>query len=201
METYADIIRYFVKRKNKMGWHKPNNWFDYRYEVPECTMSAWYQEARTIWDLGGHYNVFRDCVENEITYDREGWLRERRAKWGSSLYVGGAFKRKKHHKKKELSEDEIRKKEWKKKVKNPRDQHIRRIGKGETKYYRKRGHRAERSDIKQVLKTKNWEQYFESSTNFETKDETSWEYNYPENDWDNFLEKDRKDFINSWDWW
>ena len=206
MNTYKEIIEYFVRRKRKMGWSISSDywWSSNNYKVPECTMSAWYKEARDLHSLGGHYNTFRDCVENEIYYDREAYRRSRAGRW-YYRQTGGAYVKQPHHKKKELSEDQIRKREWRKKVKDPRDQDHKKNYYGRKKPYIRSGNRAERRATKMKLKSGDWKNYprgFWEQRWDESKQDfyDSWYLCYPENDWDTWLSRKNREWVDPWDW-
>ena len=107
-----------------------------------------------------------------------------------------SYRRKPHHKKKHLSEDEIRKREWKKKKKkDPRDQDHKRNYYGNKKPYVKSGNRAERRAMKSKLKSGEFHAHYAKlcGTN------GIYKYHVP-SDWDNFLGRKKREWVNPWDW-
>lgn len=123
------------------------------------------------------------------------------SKWRGYREERTKYQKKEHHKRKELSEHERVKREWRKKKKDPRDQHSWRYGSGKYKRYScKQGHKAERRDIKMALKERDWTKPIKGIW-YSDEEEKEWDFILPDNAWDDFIEKDRKNFIDPWDWY
>lgn len=109
-------------------------------------------------------------------------------------------KKPKYVQKKTISEEEVRKREWKKKVKDPRDQG--------TRFYRKKrrqnsctlGNRAERREVKAELKLKDWKDYGPRWWSQEYGHEMIWNYHCAPNDWDSYSIKGKRAWVDPYDW-
>lgn len=182
-----------------MGWSTPTDYYWMRsrqYNVPVPTMNAWYKEACDLYNLSAHFDVFRDCVENEVYYDREAYWKARRNRWYHKQ-ENGAFRKAEHHKKKVLSDEEKRKREWRKKVKDPRDQGSRFYNESGWTCLQRKANRAERRKVKAKLQSGNWEEY--GKTYWLGEDQmTPW---YPENEWDNWVNPKRREHLDPWDYY
>jgi len=178
------------------------------YKVPPHIVSIVYNEIRVVNQV------------KEVSYESvERALRSHR--WGNR-HVRGAYRRNLHiytaedrilppvylhYEKKELSEDEIRRREWRRKVKDPRDQSL---DKAHKKYICNYGRRQERRYVKNKLKQGIWEKYPNSRLYWETNRvcngeccdhiPESWDYNYPSNEWDSYYDRHRSSFVDRWAW-
>lgn len=209
MSAY-EILDYYIKKKKKLGYGTCI-YVDYRRVVPETLMGKWYKDAREYDRLTAHYDVFADCIENEIYYDREAWLRNRKSNWDRNPQENGSFRKQAHHKKKELSEETKKKREWKKKLKDPRDQDRKGNYYGNSKPYIELGNRKERRNVKQRLNKSDFRYWGKSSTFWDygfcighdyngecIKEIVEW--NPPKDDWDVYSDHPRRQYVNPWDW-
>jgi hypothetical protein len=107
--------------------------------------------------------------------------------------------------KKELTLEEINKREWKRKKSLSRDKNPWTYGGGKHKKFScKHGHRSERKEMKQCLKKGDWEAYSKSYPTWiedPDYDIISSESFYLPNEWDDFLQRKRKNYIDPWDWY
>jgi len=108
---------------------------------------------------------------------------------------GSAYIKKDHHKKKELSIEEINRREWRRKVKHPKDSPAKYWDIGRKQWHLKKGNRAERRSVRQELSKSDFRYWNKSSTWWEVSlctgvhDDNgcikeSFEWNPPRDDWD-----------------
>ena len=82
MRTATEILSHFIRQKRKAGY----------ITAPKDLMSSWYKEATSVYRLSAHYDVFEDCINNDITYDRRAWWRNRPTlRWRNSFCVSESF--------------------------------------------------------------------------------------------------------------
>lgn len=199
MNTFEEIIDYFVKKKKKnFSWHTVQWWHGDNYQVEEGTMSAWYKEAKEIWNIACHYDVFRDCVEREIYYDRKAYLKERRS---NKKYTqkNGAFRKAAHHKKKILSDKEKDKRERAKRRRQHKHKGIRwhHDSRGWL-WYQITANRKERRQVKSKLRNGYFDKHYDgwkiTGTNGCYKE-------YNQTDWDDYSNDPRRAFLDPWDYY
>jgi len=215
MSAY-EILKHYIEKKKKLGYGTCS-YPDYKRKVPDFLMEKWYKDVREYDKLAAHYDVFANCIENEIYYDsaaaerrryknRRRWstrdgYREEQTKWQ---------KKPEYVKKKKLSEEVIRKREWRKKVKDPRNQGSRFYSGSHKKRALRIGNKAERRYVKAGLQCGDWKYYPKSSTYWESyrvcngecceHRPTTWHYNYPDNEWDSYINIGKRQWANPWDW-
>lgn len=200
MQTYKEILDYFIKKKKKMGFYSSQNYWSRDrtgYNVPECHMSCWYEEARDLWSLSSHYDVFRDCVEAEVYYDRVDYWKTRRSNWDRTPQKNGSFRKAEQHKKKILSEEEIRKREWRKKKKDRRDQGSNLDQRKGWTCLQRDSNRSERRGVKAKMQSGKWEAY--GKTYWTGEDQMTPEFS--KNDWDNYIHPHKREHLNPWDYY
>lgn len=153
-----------------------------------------YLEYVTTWGARTHRRSPYDYKKSGYGYSgRRRWWRGGEpnsiAKWG---------KKPPHIKKKTLSEEEIHKREWRKKVKDQRDQGSRFYGGGHKKRALRSGNRAERRYVKASLQSGDW-----------SGSELEWWTKYPDDsyrdalvisDWDLYYDKGKRHWVDPWDW-
>ena len=171
--------------------------------VNKNTMELWYNEARNLWKVPLTFEDFSFCIEERRTRVFEPWWKNYHRR-GWYTQTNGTYRRQKHHEKKVLSEKEILKREWRRKVKDPRDQGSNLTKRNGWTLLQRDSNKVERRKVKIKIKSKRWETYPESSSYWELRCngdcircETSkiWEYNYPDNDWDDYTHPRRRESL------
>jgi len=164
----------------------------------------------------GWRNTYRKSPYN---YKKNGWHFKGSAQCGKNTYrwrykyneEKTKYEKKPEHKKKTLTEEEIRKREWRKKVKDPRDQGAAHWKCKRKESYVTKGNRAARRSAKQKLEKSDFRYYSKSSTwwdyrlcighdfNGECIHEIV-EWNPPKDDWDTYSDDPKRQWVNPWDW-
>lgn len=117
MQTQQEILIHFLHKQRKAGYGGINHFADLIRKVPKHQMEAWYKEARDLWKLELTYEDFRWLMERETTslyfkYYSYCARRKRRAPLNEN--DRGPREKPGYGPKKVLSEEEKRKREWKK---------------------------------------------------------------------------------------
>jgi len=162
------------------------------------------------------YNSYSLRRRNPYIYKKNQWnpyshqCGKNTYRWRYTSGKAQKYQKLSHHEKKELSEETIKKREWRKKVKDPRNQGSRYYSGSHRKVACKIGNRTERRETKSQMKSTKWEYYPKSSIYWETSDCTceccynyrdmQWDYNYPENEWDKYFNKTKRYWVDPWDW-
>lgn len=213
MYTADEILNYYIQKKKNKGWGRSGFWSN-RFEAPQLTMELWYEEARKVYNLCCTYEDFSYLINNEITtlYHKYHSYKARRKK-ERPLNAGERFPAscRKPYKKKILSEEIKRKREWRNKVKDHRDQGRCHYDERGWTILQRDSNKVERRKVKHKIKSNIWETYPKSSSywevyricNGECCDEVPnmWIYNYPENDWDSWSHPRKREALNPYDYY
>jgi len=201
MYTNKSVVEYY--KNKRLYWSDLDKAWYSKFRWSKSLIESFYREARKVYLLEMTFDDFSKALVEDGEAERYRWNRRRRKSWVSDYYhrEKRGYKKKAEHKKQELSEDTIKKREWREKVKDTRNQCKDWY---KTKWHRKHGYRCERRYVNNELKKKDWEAYSKTFyTGIEDPDydiytSESW---YLPNEWDNFTLRKRETFCNSWDWY
>ena len=178
MKTGNEIVAFYRRKHCKNLW-KTSQW----------QLESWYWEAREVYRLEATFKVFSEHVLEHWTY-KKGKRKPLTAK------DRGPYSVRKKYEKKTLTEEEQRKREWRRKVKDPRDQDRNRRKRFECEIIINEPHKSTRKRWKQELAKRDFREYGGKywEQNWDWDDEKreyvlrdSWDYNYCPNDWDDFV--------------
>jgi hypothetical protein len=193
---YVGEKRHWYSRRSKEQWDFIRSKYYNLTEFENCTSSVEefisYLEPASSWN-GKRSTRSAPTPSKPYNYRKYG----RYCRYGRGGYceTRTKYQKKEEHKKKELSEDTVRKREWKKKVNKSKSN-------PEYSYKRKKdciekGNRAERRYVKTKLGSSYFGQHFPGwkicGTNGCYKE-------YEETDWDNYIDRDKRYWASSWDW-
>lgn len=128
----------------------------------ESLLEKFYQEARAVYNIPIDFDGFADRLKQERhQYDYKYWKRNYRKRTSRYYYrQKRGYIKQDFHEKKQLSEKEITRREWRKKVKAPRDQGTRFYSGRYKRLATKAGNRCERRFIKAQIKDLDHDEYF-----------------------------------------
>jgi hypothetical protein len=119
MHKQEDVIRHYINKKRKLCYSELlGSYIQVKEFTGDCHVEAWYKEARQLWKIECTYEEFAWLIENERVspyWRYNGYLREWQKRRPLNENDRGPRKIPNYKGKKVLSEDEQRKREWKKK--------------------------------------------------------------------------------------
>lgn len=143
MQT-LEIIQYYINKR--VYWSERGNCWSL-HSVKKNQLEYWYEEARRVYKVNLTYEDFSFMVANNVKYPPRKRPRFYRDKLDKS-----SFRRLGHHEKKTLSNEEIVKREWKKKVnRQGRCEYSSWSYKGSRKYYKGSANGIERRRTRQKM--------------------------------------------------
>lgn len=163
MQTAEQILEHYIKKANSYPFKV--KLFDSYYAtrpINKVVFELWYREATFVYQLQCSFEKFKWLIENKTTrlYRNYRW-KPAKFSWSwnheQRHRVCRKFVKRPHHKKKELSEEQITKREWRERKGFAKDKSKAYWRRGAGKYYKRFSNQMHRAYVKQQIINKNWD--------------------------------------------
>ena len=161
MQTAEDILNYYISKTRR---YERLHFISamYCYRVHKLVLQNWYREARIVYQLACTFEDFTWLLENKSTvlYRNYRW-KPKKFSWSWNYQqrhrVCRKYKRQPHHKKKELSEHEIAKRDWRLKNKLRKDKADKHYGREPKQFVKRLANRKHRSWQNQKIRNNDFD--------------------------------------------
>lgn len=161
MQTAEDILNYYISKARR---YERLNFISemYCYRVHKLVLENWYREATFVYQLACTFEDFVWLINNKsiVLYRNYRW-KPKKFSWSwnheQRHRVCRKYKRQLHHKKKELSEHEIAKRDWRLKNKLRKDKANKHYHRGAKSFYKKLSNQMHRAWQKEKISKGDYE--------------------------------------------